>query len=137
MIRLKSEQICDDFKGDKKLYANRITEQIAKKISNIEDIIKRNGREFLTDPEYWITMWEDLTGEDIPRQYSASVPKEITGRSVSLTKKGKTYYFYRFFPVVDAKGKTINYPADRKVYDHKPVYILQDDVMKELAVVVS
>jgi len=134
MLKLKSEQICDEFKVNKKMYANVISERDEKRLEYIENLIQNQGREFLADPDYWIDEWETITGEDMPQQYIASLPREITGTNAKVNKDSKTYYFYKFLPVITPKGDEIHYPSDRRVMKHKKVYILQDKLVKDLAV---
>lgn len=134
MLQLRSNQICDEFKVNKQMYSNYISQQDEKRLEYIEGIISSRKCEFLCDPDYWIELWEAITGEDIPSKYVATLPREITGTNAKLTKHSKTYYFYKFLPVVNRKGDQICYPEDRQVLNHKQVYILKDDLMEDLVV---
>ena len=134
MLQLRSQKICDEFKVNKRLYKNKIGVNEERRLQYIEQLIVDQSTEFLSDPEYWIEQWESLSGEDIPSKYIQDLPKEITGTNAVVNKNSRTFYFYRFLPVINKKGDRIKYPNDRQVFNHKSVYILQDNLMEALSI---
>ena len=113
MLQLRSQKICDEFKVNKRLYKNKIGVNEERRLQYIEQLIVDQSTKFLSDPEYWIEQWESLSGEDIPSKYIQDLPKEITGTNAVVNKNSRTFYFYRFLPVINKKGDRIKYPHDR------------------------
>ena len=133
MLQLKS-QVCDGFKVNKKLYRNRITDNQIQSLEYIESVIACQGTEFLSDPDYWISQWEQITGEIIPPCFTKDLPTEITGTAARLSRKSPVLYVTRFLPTVNQKGEEISYPSDRQVFDFKRTYILDDSLLSALTV---
>ena len=133
MLQLRSQKIWDEFKVNKRLYKNKIGVNEERRLQYIEQLIIDQSAEFLVDPEYWIEQWESLSGEDMPNQYIRDLPREITGTNAVVNKNSRTFYFYRFLPVINQEGDRIQYPSDRQVFNHKSVYILQDNLVEALS----
>ena len=135
MLQLKSQKICDEFKANKKMYSNRITDSDVRMLEYIEDQIVNRKNSFLTDPGYWISRWEEITGDDMPAKYTRDLPRQITGTAAKVSRKSKTLYFFEYLPVVNECGVIIDYPQERQVFENKKVYIIDDTLVKELAIV--
>ena len=135
MLQLKSQKICDEFKVNKKLYSNRISDSQVRMLEYIEEQITSRSTAFLTDPGYWIMQWEEITGDDMPLRYTRDLPRQITGTAAKVSRKSKTLYFFEYLPVINDRGVKIDYPRDRQVFENKKVYIIDDKLVKELAVV--
>jgi len=132
MLQLRSSKICDEFKVNKKLYSNRISSHQEKELEYIENLIESNDSAFLSDPEYWISRWEDITGDEMPQKYINDIPREITGTAIKVKRNSPTVYLTHFLPVINQKGERISYPVDRRVREFGKTYILNDKLVSKL-----
>ena len=133
MLQLRSNPICDEFKLNKKEYKNKPTGQAAQQCEYIENLIKTQSPAFLSDPEYWISMWEDITGQDIPSVYTRDLPSEITGVAGKVRRNSPTLYLTRYLPVIKADGTKIEYSNKNRLVGQAKTYILKEDLVSQLA----
>ena len=138
MIQLKSNsRICDDFRVNASEYASRPSLMQQANIRLLEQDIINRSIEFLSNPDEYVSQWEELTGEEMPSQYTEEFPSEIHRLVCQASRKTVTGYRLRLLPTVEKSGASIVYPEDRLVADfakdNQTVYILKDSILKELA----
>lgn len=136
MISLQSLP-CDEFRVNATEYDSNPNASEQKMIRWIESNIIQKTPAFLEDPEYFISQWEMLTDEDMPKQYTKDIPLQIT----HFVIKGKGLkrsdeFVVEYLPTLDARGDALAYPEDRMVADFMrcgmKVYALKDTIYKKL-----
>ena len=137
MIQLYQHKVCDEFKVNAAEYLLQPSAVEEARIRYIEDEIVQWSDNFLSNPGWFVSQWEELTGEDMPEQYLKDIPMEISSLVAGAAKKTVEGFRLRLLPVMNA-GKFITYDESRLVEDfllqNQKVYILKNSILKHLNV---
>ena len=135
IVSLKTDRHLEKFR-DIKLYASNPNSETEKKIKWFEYSIKNQTDDFLSDPDWFVMQWEDLTEEELPDVYLNDFPLEIDGWMIGRKGQGVKGLSMRTLPLKDDRGNYIQYPEERLVASYlkqgKKVYILKDEMMDAL-----
>lgn len=134
---LKLNRVSDGFLSNASNYLSNPTPDQIKQIKWIEEQVVTRSAAFLSDPNYYSMLWEDLTDEEFPEQYLKEFPMEIDGWWIGAEgSRGVTGISMSILPLKDELGKTIDYPQSRLCEEYlkrgRRVYILKEKVFKEL-----
>lgn len=138
MITLNQNLQLDEFSVDANEYSARLSQSDIRMIRWIESQIIQETNDYLSDPDYFISTWEEMTGEQMPEKYLKQLPYQIAAFLVKGKHKSRSGDVrVEILPVIDQKGNRICYPDDRLVSDFLPfdykVYILKDSILKSIS----
>jgi len=125
------------FRENTSEYSSKPSADEIARIKWLEYSVVNKTHDFLHEPEWFATEWEDYTGEDFPVMYFDEFPKELYGCQSAGRGRGLLPGFILTpLPMVDHKGEPIEYPEERLVEQFlqkgERVYILNDSLLKEL-----
>ena len=134
MITYK-EDMRADFLVDAKEYPSCPSNFEIKRIRWIESEVISQSPDFLQDPEFYVSEWEELTGDEMPERYTSELPSEMKSFIYGKKNQGRIGIETALLPLQDTKGQQIVYPETRLLSDsnryHGLVYVLQDNLYKE------
>ena len=98
--------------------------------------IEGRTNEFLEDPRWFVSEWEELTEEEIPKRYVDGIPFEIDSLVYGASEREDSFrgYALELLPLLDAQGNTIEYPVERltDLGNGDEVYLLKDSILTTL-----
>ena len=136
MIRLTALP-CDEFRVNTSEYNSLPSPTIQARIRWIEEHICNKTEDFTSDPQWFVSEWETLTEEDMPKKYTKDIPLQIITYGIGGKGKRATgVYEIEYLPLTTQKGQPCVYPEDRLVADflkfNQKVYILKYSLLKQL-----
>jgi len=131
MITYK-QQLGNQFLVETSEYPNNLTASEQSKIRWIESEIINKTNDFLQDPEWYVSEWEDLTGIEMPHHYIDFLPLKVTNLVYGKKHHQEIGIQTNLLPLQNAKGESIHYSEERLMADYLRYNLHVYDLDKKL-----